>query len=137
MLKITKALLEAKFPALNINSLMEIVAATPNPEVATEILCGLYEEPIVPNKVENRDGVVYTLNSYDKWQNRVNYSYERKITKGAYFPEGTKVSDVTMENFDTLKVSSGNNYLHVPTGKTEIATSYEDLSRWLSYKISE
>ena len=45
--KLIKALLGAKYPTANIDSLFEIVQQTPNAVVATEILCGVYEEPIL------------------------------------------------------------------------------------------
>ena len=47
MKKIMKALLEAKFPAINIDALRLVIESTPAPEIATEILCGLFEMPQV------------------------------------------------------------------------------------------
>lgn len=127
-------LLEVTYPAINTESLLEIVGATPNPEIATEILCGLYVEPTIIHKmvVSEREGVL-TFMSFDKWNNRVNYSYLQKDTKTSYFPKGTKVSDVTMENFDSLKVSSSHEdavYLNIPTGTVSKRTSYTSLEGW-------
>lgn len=127
-------LLEVTYPAINTESLLEIVGATPNPEIATEILCGLYVEPAIEHKmvVSEREGVL-TFMSFDKWNNRVNYSYLQKDTKTSYFPKGTKVSDVTMENFDSLKVSSSHEeavYLNIPTGTVSKRTSYTSLEGW-------
>lgn len=127
-------LLEVTYPAINTESLLEIVGATPNPEIATEILCGLYVEPAIEHKmvVSEREGVL-TFMSFDKWNNRVNYSYLQKDTKSTYFPKGTKVSDVTMENFDSLKVSSSSVdavYLNIPTGTVSTRTSYTSLEGW-------
>ena len=127
-------LLEVTYPAINTESLLEIVGATPNPEIATEILCGLYVEPAIEHKmvVSEREGVL-TFMSFDKWNNRVNYSYLQKDTKSTYFPKGTKVSDVTMDNFDSLKVSSSSVdavYLNIPTGTVSKRTSYTSLEGW-------
>ena len=127
-------LLEVTYPAINTESLLEIVGATPNPEIATEILCGLYVEPAIEHKmvVSEREGVL-TFMSFDKWNNRVNYSYLQKDTKSTYFPKGTKVSDVTMENYDSLKVSSSSVdavYLNIPTGTVSKRTSYTSLEGW-------
>lgn len=127
-------LLEVTYPAINTESLLEIVGATPNPEIATEILCGLYVEPAIEHKmvVSEREGVL-TFMSFDKWNNRVNYSYLQKDTKTSYFPKGTKVSDVTMENYDSLKVSSSHEdavYLNIPTGTVSKRTSYTSLEGW-------
>lgn len=134
MNKIMQKLLEVTYPAINTESLLEIVGATPNPEIATEILCGLYVEPAIEHKmvVSEREGVL-TFMSFDKWNNRVNYSYLQKDTKTSYFPKGTKVSDVTMENFDSLKVSSSHEdavYLNIPTGTVSKRTSYTSLEGW-------
>jgi hypothetical protein len=134
MNKIMQKLLEVTYPAINTESLLEIVGATPNPEIATEILCGLYVEPAIEHKmvVSEREGVL-TFMSFDKWNNRVNYSYLQKDTKTSYFPKGTKVSDVTMENFDSLKVSSSSVdavYLNIPTGTVSKRTSYTSLEGW-------
>mgnify|MGYP000561855241 FL=1 len=134
MNKIMQKLLEVTYPAINTESLLEIVGATPNPEIATEILCGLYVEPAIEHKmvVSEREGVL-TFMSFDKWNNRVNYSYLQKDTKSTYFPKGTKVSDVTMENFDSLKVSSSSVdavYLNIPTGTVSKRTSYTSLEGW-------
>ena len=127
-------LLEVTYPAINTESLLEIVGATPNPEIATEILCGLYVEPAIEHKMvmSEREGIL-TFTSFDKWNNRVNYSYLQKDTKTSYFPKGTKVSDVTMENFDSLKVSSSSVdavYLNIPTGTVSTRTSYTSLEGW-------
>jgi len=134
MNKIMQKLLEVTYPAINTESLLEIVGATPNPEIATEILCGLYVEPTIVHKMvmSEREGVL-TFMSFDKWNNRVNYSYLQKDTKTSYFPKGTKVSDVTMENFDSLKVSSSSVdavYLNIPTGTVSKRTSYTSLEGW-------
>ena len=134
MNKIMQKLLEVTYPAINTESLLEIVGATPNPEIATEILCGLYVEPTIVHKMvmSEREGIL-TFTSFDKWNNRVNYSYLQKDTKSTYFPKGTKVSDVTMENFDRLKVSSSHEeavYLNIPTGTVSKRTSYTSLEGW-------
>ena len=134
MNKIMQKLLEVTYPAINTESLLEIVNATPNPEIATEMLCGLYVEPTIVHKrvMSEREGIL-TFTSFDKWNNRVNYSYLQKDTKSTYFPKGTKVSDVTMENYDSLKVSSSSVdavYLNIPTGTVSTRTSYTSLEGW-------
>lgn len=120
-MKIIQELLKMKFPSVDTNSLMEIISATPNPEVATEIMCGIYVEPNVGShtRVLHKNYGVCTFVSYDKWNCCINYTYQRETTEGGYFPKGTKEQDVTMENFDKLKVSSGGDsvWLAIPTGK--------------------
>lgn len=79
MKAIFAAALRSKFDSKNIYSLLEVVQATPNPELAMNILLGTYEEvsvpvtgptEVYPNEQEK------TLVSYDKWQNRVQYTYQ-------------------------------------------------------------
>lgn len=144
MNKIMQKLLEVTYPSIDIQSLMEIVGNTPNPELATEMLCGLYTEPKIEHKRVKSSGSegVLTFISYDKWNDKVNYSYMAKETKGAYFPKGTKQEDVNMENFDKLKLSNSGNettYLYIPTGKESKKESYISLESWLKlpYEPSE
>ncbi|NBP00872.1 MAG: hypothetical protein EBU90_12200 [Proteobacteria bacterium] len=119
-MKIIAELLKMKFPTVDINSLMEIISATPNPEIATEIMCGIYSEPTVGShtRVMHKDRGLCIFISYDKWSNEITYSYEQQETKGAYFPKGTLKEEVTMENFNSLKVSSSGDsvWYHIPTG---------------------
>ena len=137
MNKVTALLLSMKFPELNINSLMEVINATPNPVIATEILCGIYEEPVFVNHQEKQDknyGVL-TFKSFNKWSQQVSYSYVRNVTKSGYFAKDTKKSDITMDNFDSLVVSStieGRQYFEIPTGITEERSSQIDLQDWMS-----
>jgi hypothetical protein len=137
MLKIERALLEAKFPTINVDNLLEVVMATPNIKVAIEILCGLYEspEPIVssvkPDKKE------YHFVSYNKWTEEVNYSYQDAKTKASYFPKGTNEEDVTMENFDTLKCdeSKGSEWISIKTGEYSTRHSQMSLVTWIDYHL--
>lgn len=136
MNKIIEKLLTVTFPTVDINNLLEIVSATPNPEVATEILCGLYQEPEIANKLVNSKGSegILTFKSYDKWQDRVNYSYKAPETKGAYFKAGLKKEDITMENFESMKSSASDRvWLEIPTGNFVERTSYVSLDRWNSF----
>ena len=89
--KILKALLQAKFPELDIDALVEIINATPNPEVATEVLCGLYEEPELPMqpanlKQFNTSSKNITFLSYDKYNERVYYTYNYQPAREQWCP---------------------------------------------------
>ena len=48
MEKIIKIALEAKFPGIDLTNLLDVLNATGNAVVATEILLGIYEEPNIP-----------------------------------------------------------------------------------------
>jgi hypothetical protein len=137
MLKIERALLEAKFPTIDVDNLLEVVMATQNTTVAVELLCGLYKspEPIV-SPVTKGDRECH-FESYDKWTDQVHYSYQQADTKSAYFPEGTKATDVTMENFESLKVSNSSNadWLSIKTGEYSLRQDRMSLSQWNEYSL--
>jgi len=141
--KIIKALLEVKYPNLDSSVLLEIISVTPNQEIATEMLCGLYQEPeITKSSVKSDSQGVLTFSSYDKWNDRVHYKYMKAEQKSAYFPRSVKKEDVTLENFDSLKCSykEGETHtLYVNTGKIEERQDYMTFSRWenLPYEPTE
>lgn len=132
-------LLEVTYPAINTESLLEIVGATPNPEIATEILCGLYEEPKLPSKVQETSGdkKELTLQSFDKWQDRVEYSYMKEKTVSGFFPKNTVKEDITLENFKERQQDwkSGADQMHISlkTGEKVLDRSSCSSSIWLSY----
>jgi hypothetical protein len=140
MNKVIKVALESKFPSqkgYGIDHLLEVIGATPNPTIATEILLGIYEEPLIPHKkvIHKNDGEL-TFISYDKWLDKVDYSYKVIETKNAYFPKSIDKSEVTLENFDTLRVSYKENEVQnvsIPTGNMLKRTSYVSLETWNSY----
>lgn len=139
MNKIIEKLLTVTFPNVNIASLLEIVSATPNPEIATEILCGLYEEPKLPIKVQETSGdkKVLTFQSFDKWQDKVKYTYIKEKTISGYFPKGTVKEDITLENFKEKQQDwkSGAEQINISlkTGETILDNSYCSSSTWLGY----
>ena len=141
MEKIIAKLLEVSYPGINTSVLLEIVQATPDPKLATEMLCGLYREPeIVNTRVmsTNSEGVL-TFKSYDKWQDRVIYSYEKEETRSGYFPKSLRKEDVTIKTFDSLKCpwKEGETHtLYIPTGKMEERESYMSLSSWERLKYA-
>lgn len=147
MNKIITKLIAVTYPTANIDHLMEVVNATPNPELATEILCGLYQEPQIPVKVKSlplKGGMSepreLTLKSFDKWQNAVNYSYLKENTLSGYFPKETDKSNITLENFHSLKESwKGGDAeqvsIRLNTGEFEECTDACSLEKWMSYEV--
>lgn len=143
MNKIVAELLKLRFPAIaNTDSLLEVVMATPNPEIAVELLCGLYDAPSVGDhiKVLHESRGVCTFKSYNKWDGNITYEHNEPVTKQAYFPEGTKKEDVNMENFDKLKCSSSLSnktvYLYIPTGETRVVTNTMSYESWMRLPLS-
>lgn len=142
MNKVIQKLLAITFPTVDIDSLNEIVSATPNPELATEILCGLYEPPVLPKKVKENSGEnpkTMTFKSYDKWRDSVDYTYIREKTIDGYFPKGTDRSTITLENIKELRQDwrSGQEMMNIvlKTGETVVDNSYCSLSTWLNYSV--
>lgn len=84
MEKIIKLALETRFPGANLVDLMDVLNATGNAIVATEILLGIYDEPSIPEHA-----IVYntpaTLTSFDKYKEEVRYSTDTFTTKSLYF----------------------------------------------------
>jgi thymidylate synthase len=97
MEKITRLALSLKFNPGDIDSIMEIIEATGNTQVATEILLGVYEAPevaiIAPNtKYETNRKLV----NYDKFKDEVKYTYNSVKELSAWFLKGQE--DLSLEN---------------------------------------
>lgn len=95
--KIFRALLEVNFPGKS-DILLEIANATPNPDVAVEILCDLYEDPEIPQepasvKSFSKSQKQIIFNSFNKFKREITYSFYRVecdevwVAKGAGIPE--------------------------------------------------
>jgi hypothetical protein len=102
MHKIIQFALSAKF-GKDIENLMDIIAATHNPEVAAEVLLGIYTEPEIPNRIEimhvektNRTDVQFTM--YDKYTNLVYYKYRDIETHSAWFRKGHDIIEANIAN---------------------------------------
>lgn len=127
MEKITRLALSLKFNAGDIDSVMEIIMATGNETVATEILLGVYEAPevavIAPNtKYEANRRLV----SYDKFKEEVKYSYQPVRELSAWFLK--EQEDLSLEN----SVSQKNWTEDVAK---ELAISTDDVQRLYTRKV--
>ena len=83
MEKIIKQALASKFDAQTIETLMEVIYATPNGNVAVELLLGFYEEPVINpepcSKVFPPDRYSeMQIVRYDKWEDKVHYTCKVK-----------------------------------------------------------
>lgn len=78
MKNLIQALLQTRFGD-NTEAIMELLEATPNPEVGAEILMNIYEEPEINEYPhENLFGshkVDIEFKSYNKWTDEVVYTY--------------------------------------------------------------
>lgn len=137
MNKIIKKALETSLTNVNLDSLMEVLAATPNIETAAEIVLGLYQDPeFLHTQVKKRD-LIITFESYDKWTKKVMYSYQEEEMKVGYFPKTLDKSSITLENFDSLTVrwEEGKvDRVSLPTGKMLQRTDDISLEEWFKLK---
>lgn len=140
MNKIISKLLSVQFPTVDLKSLMEIINATPNPELATEILCGLYEEPELPYKVigsKSYKNATLTRVKYDKWSNKVKFSYTKEKMLGVKISKTTDTSLITLENYKEFEAEDWDKWYYLPTGEYEFEEDYTYVETWLNYEIVE
>ena len=93
---IIKIALSSKFSTEQIDNVMEIAAATPNPEVAVEILLGIYQPPVIPvspvnlkNFDSSKRNIVFS--HYDKYGEQVFYKYFPMKTVSGWIENGVDV----------------------------------------------
>ncbi len=133
MNKIVKVALNAAFKPEQVNALMEVIGATPNPEMAVEILLGIYEEPVLQDVVDDR-GTIKTLVRVNHWENTVYYSYdEEKIIRFYILPDQDK-SEINLENYKQFEQQwrSGHDLqsIQLPTGEIRHCTGSTDVASW-------
>lgn len=137
MNKIIKLALGLSYPTDKLTALQEVINATPNPQMATEILLGVYEKPKVPSKVKTKDGQIRVLKSVDFWNDKVNFSYLKNKQIGAYYPKGTDDKTLNDNNWQSLKCSSneeGAKYLYFKSNEMEEREDSCSLDSWLSFE---
>jgi hypothetical protein len=132
MNNLERKLIELTFPTVNVDSLMEIIVATPNATVATEILCGIYVEPVFIQDKLSPNGVARTFMSYDKWNEQVQYSYLQEEVKLEYFPKSIDKDTITVENYKSLACGYNDDAVRhaVKTGVMETRTDWCSVRDW-------
>lgn len=140
MYKIIEVALTSKFGAEAVTNLMEVIGATPNPEMAAEILLGVYQQPMIPIKIISNAGVEKTLVSVDYWHGDVTYTYEEKVRQHMYVDENLDTSILTLENYKEYEKQYGDSnrkVFYLPTGETKTQKSSSSISTWLSEDVRE
>lgn len=138
--KIMRALLEAKYPTLNADTLLEIASMTPNATLAVEKLCGIYEPYTVEQLGEYRQssgGTQYTLFSINEWENSVSYTYQEEESKGYYVPKDMHdISILTINNIEQYKCKHGDDtkWVLIKTGEIVTRRNSMSISSWLELK---
>ena len=93
---IIKELVKSKFGD-NSENILEIIAATANPVIATEIACNIYKEPVIAdepsssfyNKYKSKQNVKFI--SFNKWQHTVHFKYNPVGTKDIWIKKGDEL----------------------------------------------
>jgi hypothetical protein len=135
MNKIIEVALAGKFTPDAVPSIMDVIIATPNPEMATEILLGIYEKPALAENVIVKD-VVYKLDSVDYWNNEVRYTYLEEGTKSFYVQSECNTDEITMENYEThvVKYYDGCKYFTLKTGEMVVRRNSCSIGEWLNWE---
>jgi len=92
------------FPKENIESIMEVIGATPNPDIATAILLGIYEQPVIQASAVHDNKDCHFI-SYNKWDDQVHYSYMIKDSKHIYVKKDIDTSLINENNYEEFSVS--------------------------------
>ena len=107
MTNIQKALLSTVYPDLDIVLLQDIIDATPDPEMATEVLCGIYLEPKIPEVVLDKTSFASptecTFISFNKWTKEITYRHHLMDYMRGFFKNEVDKDVINHENFDELK----------------------------------
>lgn len=136
MNKIIEVALTGKFGADAVTNLWDVITATPNPEMAAEILLGVYEKPVIPHTVvSNRWGVEKTAVNIDYWNAIVKCTFEEAVTKHLYVDQGLDTSILTIDNYmEYEKEYSDPNRksFRIPTGEMRSVEENCSFAEWLS-----
>jgi hypothetical protein len=119
---------------------MEVIGATANPEMATEILLGVYVKPEIPSTVVNAQGLEKTATNIDYWEMRVSYSYQEEVRKHIYVDKDCDTSVITLENYKEFEkdYNSGSIKSHrIPTGEMVTRNDSCDFGDWLAQETKD
>ncbi len=135
MNKIIKLALGLSYPQDKLSALQEVISATPNPPMATEILLGVYEKPKLPFKVKNSKGDIWIKKESNDWTEKVQYTYLQNKRIGAYYPKGTVEKELNDSNWESKKAKSSDEntaYLYFTSNEKEEKTGECSYQEWLS-----
>ena len=133
MNKITKLALGLSYPQDKISALLEIINATPNPVMATEILLGVHEKVKLASKVKASNGNIRVLKDSNEWTDTVSYGYLKPKRIGSYYPKGTDAKLLNDSNWEKLKAKSSDEnteYLYFNSEIMEEQTSSCSFKEW-------
>jgi hypothetical protein len=131
--KVFKAALECKYHGMSVDNLLRVIYATPNPEVAMELMLGIHEEPVINQVVVDSNNRKLTFISFNTFGREVNYSYEQNKSVHIYVSKDVNVAEITSENYQEYKKSWGDN----TTGHNVIFPEMEELQSTMTLSAWE
>lgn len=141
-------------PAINVQALLDVANATPQPTVAIEMLTGLYEQPEIKigeqrwfKSYSGETVRLHTLTGFNPLESRgIDYSYLEQrelffdnIEDATFFAQDGNSSeryDASTQKYRKMMSSKQTSETHLFKGEY-IATKTDktDLSSWLSYQL--
>jgi hypothetical protein len=135
--KVFKAALECKYHGMSVDNLLKVIYATPNPEVAMELMLDIHEEPVINQVVVDSNNRKFTFISFNAFERQVNYSYEQNKSVHIYVSKDVNVAEITSENYQEYKKSWGDNTTghNVILPQMETLYSSMDLLSWNKLQV--
>jgi len=133
--KVYKAALESKYHGVSVDDLLTVIYATPNAEIAMELMLGIYEHPELETDVKSSNtGNRFTLTHYDMFAKIVSYSFEENKKLHIYIERNANKEDINYENYLSYKQEYANNKeltsMHVVLPEMERNHGTMDLNSW-------
>jgi hypothetical protein len=133
MENLIRVALGTKFPEEHIDNILLVSNATGNSRVAVEVLLGVYERPIIKERIVDTsnygDRVNRVFLSYDIFKEEVKYQYNVAKRKSAWFDKECK--ELTEENIISKKSYTEDASSEVGMTRSEFTSKYE----WKTYHI--
>jgi hypothetical protein len=141
--RIIRLALTNMYHGINDDALIEVIAATPNAELATEILLGVWEAPLIrPFSANTHSNGIGPLRfkEYDKWTGKVKYEYDAKDITVRWYKtqEEADKSDLKTygENYSYYQ-KEGFQYKRVWDNGIKNEKAECDLNKWLENQFEE
>jgi hypothetical protein len=151
MTKLEIKVIKESFPSIPFETLECIINATGNSEVAVEMLCGIFEEPVILEVSNKRDSTEFnpTFVSYNPFKKTVEYTYHSIPQRTVWVPKINPVINVPFEEIPEALYSYSDDkpakFLGISTEElrkehtqvrvfgepsVKVSTNTCDLSRW-------
>lgn len=132
---IERVALRTKYSAEQIDNLIEIASATPNPTLAIEIMLDIYVQPTFKQEVVVNDdpNMIGKFIRFDKWEDRVWIEYVKEGTIEFRIDKNTDTSLITYANYKDYQVDYNHDnpkWHTIPSGKLKTVTESVSVSRY-------